>query len=374
MQKSAARPLNAQPLPDAALLRRAAALAFVAASVFALMGASQSQAYYVLHPGNAPPWTQSLLWSAAQWYAWALFVPAIVAVAARFDLSAPARRPQRIALHAVCALAFALAHLLLQTALVLLLPGGRALFGSFGSGVLTLLATTLHWELLSYAIVVAAVHSVVSLRRAQAEALARRESEAHAAQAQLAALRRQMQPHFMFNALNALVAMQREDSAEQRYTIRLAELLRLLLEGGEKPSATLAEELRLVEAYLAVERARLGTRLRTCVDVPDALHDTVVPAFVLQPLVENAIVHGVAGHPLGGDIRVGATRGADAVTIEVVDVPRGAAASAGRRGTGVGLHNTRRRLELLFGAAARLDAAATPDGFRAAITVPAARA
>ncbi len=173
--------------------------------------------------------------------------------------------------------------------------------------------------MLSYATVLAATHVVLYLRQAQSEALARREMEARAASAQLSALKRQMQPHFLFNALNALVSMQREDSPEQRFTIRLAEILRLLLTDGERASATLADELRLVDAYLHVERVRLGTRLRASVDVPEALRTAILPACFVQPLVENAVTHGVACDPDGGEIQVTARHDQAHLRIEVTN-------------------------------------------------------
>src|SRR5262249_39594714 len=151
--------------------------------------------------------TQSLFFAVAQWYAWAALVPAVVVAGRRFDFfAAPIAR--RIGQHLVFAFVFAFAHLFLQTSAVwLLVPGGRAFLGRFDTGLASLLATTLHWELLSYALVLAVTQIALYLRRSQLDAIARRELETRAAQAQLAALRRQMQPHFLFNALNALVSM-----------------------------------------------------------------------------------------------------------------------------------------------------------------------
>ena len=354
------------------MLRRVALIAFAIATAFAAMGASQSQAYYLLHPGTPPPWSQSLAWSGAQWYAWAALVPAVAWLAGTFRFGDGARWLPRGLLHLAFALCFAFTHLLLQTAILFAMPSGREFLGTFANGMFTLLATTLQWELLSYAIVLAAVHSLLYLQRAQTAVLAQREVETRAARAQLSALQRQMQPHFLFNALNALVSMQREDSPEQRYTIRLSELLRVLLESGDRNSASLADELRLVDAYLKVEQARLGVRLAVAVDVPANLGSTALPAFILQPLVENAITHGVARDPVGGEVRIGATQAGERITIEVVNVQRGAHAGAvsGAHGNGITLDNTRRRLQLMFGAAAAFEAAATPVGFRAALTLP----
>ena len=354
-------------------LLRLFALAFAAATLLAVMGASQSHGYYVLHHGTPPPWSQSLLWGAAQWYAWAIFVPLMVLAGLRYPLFGDGVASTiRIALHLGLALLFACLHLFTQTAILwFALPGGRDFLGSFSTGLLTLLATTLQWELLSYATVLAATHVVLYLRRAQREATARHETEARAASAQLAALKRQMQPHFLFNALNALVCMQREDSPEQRFTIRLAEILRLLLADGERASATLAEELLLVDAYLHVERVRLGARLRASVDVPETLRTAVLPACFVQPLVENAVTHGIACDPDGGDVRVTARRDESRLRIDVTNSWTPAANAV--RGNGIALDNCRRRLELMYGKAARFEAGLiAPDRFCAMIELPVA--
>lgn len=352
-------------------LWRVFALAFAAATLLAVMGASQSHGYYVLHHGTPPPWSQSLLWAAAQWYAWAIFVPLIVLAGLRYPLFGDGITTMiRATLHVGLALLFACLHLTMQTAILwFVLSGGREFLGGFATGMLTLLTTTLQWELLSYATVLAATHVMLYLRRAQRETAARREMEARAANAQLAALKRQMQPHFLFNVLNALVSMQREDSPEQRFTIQVAEVLRLLLTDGERASTTLAEELRLVDAYLHVERVRLGTRLRARIDVPETLRHAILPACFVQPLVENAVTHGVAEDPGGGEILVTAHHDNSRLLIEVTNTCANAANSP--RGNGIALQNCRRRLELMYGSSARFDAGPiAPNQFRASIELP----
>jgi hypothetical protein len=346
-------------------------LALAAATVLALMEASQSQAWYALHGGQAPPWSQSLSWSLAQWYAWAVFVPLMVLAGLRFSFGGDASILGRSLLHAGFGLLFALLHLLLQACILWLLPGGREFLGGFVPGVETLLITTLQWELLSYAAELADTHVWLYLRRAQPDALTRRELETRAAQAQLSALKRQMQPHFLFSALNALVAMQPENSAAQRFTIRLSEMLRMLLDSGDRTEATLADELRLVEAYLHVERARLGSRLQANVDVPDALGGTVLPALILQPLVENAVTHCVARDPSGGRIDVSAQRDGANVIIEIANSGLAAAVAPPNRGNGMALDNCRRRIALMFGAEARLETGPTgANGYRTALVLP----
>src|SRR5579871_352657 len=159
--------VNAPTAAPPSLTHTFAAAACVAA-VLSVMSATQSQAYFALHPGDAPPWTQSLAWSTAQWFAWALFVPAIARIAWRLEF-VPGATVRRVAQHAACAATFCVAHLLLLSAALWLLPGGRAFMGTFRTGFLTLTATSLHWEILSYVLVVAAVLTLRYRNRARAE-------------------------------------------------------------------------------------------------------------------------------------------------------------------------------------------------------------
>jgi two-component system sensor histidine kinase AlgZ len=194
-----------------------------------------------------------------------------------------------------------------------------------------------------------------------------------AASAQLMALAQQMQPHFLFNALNALVAMQPEGSAAQTFTIRLADMLRILLQAGERATATLAEELTLVDAYLEIERARLGTRLRTDIRIPPALLQCRLPAFTLQPLVENAITHSIARTPEGGEIQIRATRGSEEIAIDISNTCNpDTARQDNAEGMRLSIPNVRRRFGLMYGTRARFEAGFVSSNlFRASIILPA---
>jgi two-component system sensor histidine kinase AlgZ len=235
-----------------------------------------------------------------------------------------------------------------------------------------LLAMQAHWGFLAYIAMIALVHVTIYVHRAQGEALAREELRTQAVSAQLTALAKQMQPHFLFNALNALVAMLEEGSAAQVFTIRLADMLRILLQRGDRATATLGEELALVEAYLDIERARLGSRLHTDIQVAESVTQCRVPAFILQPLVENAITHGISRSLEGGEVQVRAAREAGAIVIEISNTcaggPEGGDAADGMQ---LALPNCRRRLALLYGAGARFYASfVTRNLFRASIILP----
>jgi len=171
-------------------------------------------------------------------------------------------------------------------------------------------------------------------------------------QAELRALRSQINPHFLFNALNALYgAIPREASAARRIVLNLADIFRYFLQ-SDRTFVPLSDEMQIVRAYLAVEGARLGSRLRTEIDVDPAARDVPIPALSLQPLVENAIKHGVAARTGPGFVRVTAACDGQGLRIRVEN--SGGDPGGASEGAGVGLQNVRRRLEICYGGSASL--------------------
>lgn len=178
--------------------------------------------------------------------------------------------------------------------------------------------------------------------------------ETAAARASLSALTAQMQPHVLFNALNALKELTLDDPQKaSALTQRLADLYRALLEASRTPTSTLADECVIAENYLEVEHVRFGDRLRYAIDVPPELATVELPSLVVQTLVENAVRHGIAKSRKGGEVRVSAARHDRDAVLEVSNT--GALVDANAPASGVGLANTRARLALLFGDAAALD-------------------
>ena len=197
--------------------------------------------------------------------------------------------------------------------------------------------------------------------RAEAVRAARLSSDL--AQAQLSALRSQLHPHFLFNALNAVVALVGEDPpAARRVTVRLAELLRATLAATERSSLPLREELALTGRYLEIERVRFGERLRVQWHVDEALLELPVPSFVLQPLVENALVHAIAPRAAGGRVEISARRDGDALQLTVRDDGPGPTGSPSTRGNGLALRNLRDRLDRLYDGGASLTLSASARG------------
>jgi LytS/YehU family sensor histidine kinase len=227
----------------------------------------------------------------------------------------------------------------------------------FGTGVLLyLLAVGFHYVLLA----------VEASRQAEARVM---QAGLLAREAELRALKAQVNPHFLFNSLNSISALTASDPNKAReMCILLGDFLRRTLGLGEKLAIPLSEEMSLIHAFLAVEKIRYGERLRMEESIDPAALDAEVPPLLLQPLVENAIVHGVANLIEGGWIRLTVQRRNGVLNVEIEnqfdpEAPR-------RRRNGVGLENVRQRLEARFAGHATFVAAANDDRFRVSITLP----
>jgi sensor histidine kinase YesM len=208
--------------------------------------------------------------------------------------------------------------------------------------------------------------SQAAARRALLAEIASREAE-------LRALRAQIHPHFLFNSLNsinALIAAKPEEA--RRLCVRLGDFLRRSLTLGARESIPLAEELELAEQLLVIEKVRFGERLSHQVAADDAARACLVPPLLLQPLVENAVTHGIAQQLEGGVVRLEAERRGPVLRIAITN-PRDADAPP-RRGTGIGLQNVRRRLAALHGGEAELIVLAGDDSFRVELRLPASHA
>jgi LytS/YehU family sensor histidine kinase len=191
-----------------------------------------------------------------------------------------------------------------------------------------------------------------------------------AREAELKALRAQIDPHFLYNSLNSISALTGSDPAAARHMcLLLADFLRTTLRVSTQERITLAEELALADRFLSIEQVRFGPRLQVERHLDDEASECRIPPLVLQPLLENAVAHGIASLIEGGTIRLDVNR-RDGRLLIAVENPRDPEAMPRKRGGGVGLENVRRRLSIVFGGAARLDAAAAADSFRVAMDLP----
>ncbi|CAN7198931.1 histidine kinase [Pseudoduganella sp. LjRoot289] len=210
--------------------------------------------------------------------------------------------------------------------------------------------------------------AALAVERARTETVARQ-----ALQAQLQSLQAQIEPHMLFNTLanlQGLIAIdppRAQDMLEQ-----LIQYLRATLTSSRAESTTLAQEFALMDAYLGLMRIRMGERLSYALDLPAGLRGLAVPPMLLQPLVENAIAHGLEPKIEGGHLAVGACLRDGLLALTVQDSGRGLDAEPGKAGTSVGLANTRERLQAIYGGRAALTLeAAAPHGAIARITLPA---
>jgi two-component system LytT family sensor kinase len=215
-------------------------------------------------------------------------------------------------------------------------------------------------QLLGFCIIVGAVSIVQRLREA-------RERELSATRAQLQSLRLQLQPHFLFNALNTVSSTMYDDpAAADEMLSRLADLLRASLRTAQSDEVPLATELETVDCYLAIMRARFGPRLDVRIDVDPAVRQCAVPSMILQPLVENAVRHGNAERSGRGTIEIHAAAEGDQLAIDIIDDGSGPTEVQ----HGVGLSTTVERLRILYGDKQRFEARPTARGFTVSLRIP----
>jgi signal transduction histidine kinase len=235
----------------------------------------------------------------------------------------------------------------------------------------------LHVALLIYAMVAAATQAALYFRHARARELQLARIEGQLARARLQALNAQIRPHFLFNTLHTIGQLWRSGRSDDADAVldQLGSLFSRVQTSTSKLEVPLAEELELVQAYLAIEEARFRDRLRTTVHASAAAMDCLVPPLILQPLVENAIRHGVSAISAAGRVGVSAALDNGHLILVVTDDGPGIAARTTQPGSGTGLSNTRERLMQLYGADADLRIE-SPDAGGTTITVqmPALRA
>jgi two-component sensor histidine kinase len=306
---------------------------------------------------------------APQWFGWAALTPVIVALGERY----PLRRPLRVNALFIHTAASLGASVLLAVCDALVnawvRPSPARLFVTTRNWFLGGLPET---TLVYFAIVIAsyAWRNSMHLRERDREAAA---LEAQLREAQLAALRMQLQPHFLFNSLNAVMALVRDHETDRavRALSLLSDVLRATVNAGDAHETTLAAEIDFATRYLGIEQVRFGERLRVVVDVPEQFMTASVPVFILQPFVENALKHGVLRDRGGNEIRISAHNNASTLVLVVQDDGRGLA-RAGANASGVGISNARRRLERMYGPAAELIVANRngAPGVEARITLP----
>lgn len=227
-----------------------------------------------------------------------------------------------------------------------------------------------------YVLFLAGVGLVWSLLAIQERERRLAAAQAATQEAQLAALRAQINPHFLFNALNAVTALVGAGRAVEAEAVvaRLSEFFRASLVTAPGALLTVEEELDVAGSYLDIESARFGARLKVDIEIDEAAREALIPHFLLQPLVENAVKHGVARSKRPVTVAVSARAEDDHLVLDVSDDAAPDGASPPARSTGVGLSNVGQRLAALYGPAAELTAEPLSPGYRVRIRLPLSRA
>jgi sensor histidine kinase YesM len=341
------------------------------ATLLGLIESSQVQ-YDRAVRGDPITWSHALVHGLPRWYAWALMAPAVVLLARRIQ-RLRLGRVLTITTHVIVGATATVLQVAMFSVMSNVLHGGADPVGHFRPALLKYIGLTVFGNVITYALLVAGwyafqLHRSYREREREAGRLEIQTSELKAllAEAQLQRLQAQLEPHFLFNSLHTLssIMLQGDTTGAIRMTRRLSELLRRALRAGEKAEHSLKEELELVREYLAIQQLRFQDRLDVRLVVDSRVSDALVPALVLQPLVENAVRHGIEGDPDARLIEVrveydDAQLDRLRITVHNEGPP---VATAGRTGAGVGMHNTRERIRAMYGHDARLEIADAPGG------------
>lgn len=313
-----------------------------AATGLGLFFGSRTYFLYNAYPENDLSWAEALRPSLVDWYLWALFVPLIVWLAWRFPIERGAwRRP--LMLHIVAGFGIALAKIGLDVTV------GRPLAGLDPRPFFSSLRFSFHPNLMTFAVLLGLTHGVLYYRRFRDRELRASRLEARLAGAELQVLRMQLHPHFLFNTLHAIgTLMHRDVDAAERMLTRLSDLLRVTIERAGSNEVPLRQEIEFLDRYLEIERTRFADRLEVALEAEPGTLDLPVPHLVLQPIVENAIRHGIAPRARGGRVDVRAQQRNGWLELTVRDDGLGLSASKAKP-DGVGIANTRARLEQMYG-------------------------
>jgi signal transduction histidine kinase len=330
-------------------------------TVIGLAFASQFYLSSALFGYYTVTWGQAISITLGDWYVWAVLSLAVLWFARRFPLH---RRDwgKRVVIHLAASAVICILYSVVRAAVGQLQAPLLGMPATFLDTLQRLFLKNSFFNLLIYWVIVAVGHAFDYYRKFREREWRTSELERRLAEAKLMALQMQLNPHFLFNTLHTISALLHKDvEAADRMIARLSELLRLALENADTNEVPLRQELDFLRRYLEIEQTRFGSRLTVRFDLaPEAL-EAQVPNLVLQPLVENAIRHGIEPQACAGLIEVRAWRDHGRLQLEVRDNGTGLAAGKSMDG-GVGVSNTRARLQHLYGHAHSLDFTHAPGG------------
>src|SRR5437867_1295912 len=295
-------------------------------------------------------WTKALWWKAMEWYAWAALSLIIFWLCRKYyDPAKPWWR--YIALHLVLGTLFSSAHVAICSIGAWIEAQVLETGLSWPYLFKVVFLNHFHFDWLVYAGLVSIWHTLDAFQRVRSREVQAAALETRLTRAQLQTLKTQLQPHFLFNTLHSISALNYDDpKGANRMLARLSSLLRLTLDKDNAQEVSLKEELEFLEHYLEIEQIRLGDRLTVKTDVAPETLDAIVPNLVLQPIVENAIRHGIAPYATAGRVTIESRLRDGVLELRVRDTGPGLAdLGLPEIGKGIGLANTEARLQRLYG-------------------------
>jgi two-component system, LytTR family, sensor kinase len=349
-------------------------------SAFSTAVAYQAELSY----GHGAPIVARLAWlNGVFWYGWVVLAFPLVALSRRLRLDRVSRK--WILVYVAAAVVAAFLHVALQTWAQTMAYWHWTLVRSADPDALEAFSWSAHWlksfpmqlniidwELVSGAAIIGIAHAAFYYTESHQRAMHEAQLETRLVESQLLMLQHQLHPHFLFNTLHAIsTLMHRDVKTADRVLVELSDLLRITLDSIARPEIRLSEEVEFLEKYLHIEQVRLGDRLTVEFDVDVDVLDAAVPVLILQPLVENAIKHGIAPLVTPGHVKVSARRQGDMLIMTVEDSGPGPSERAmAALSTGIGVSNTRARLNHQFGSRYRFEFQRQVGGFTVVVGLP----
>ncbi|MCH9646686.1 MAG: sensor histidine kinase [Deltaproteobacteria bacterium] len=342
-------PFQPKTAPEQKSLRWTLPVAFGVTVTVAAVFSSQTYLEMIDHGHD---WWRLFLWQLGSWWFWALVASAVMKSGGR--LLRPEERPRLWPLRETLkGVALTALHIpVVAVVFFALQPFEPVATYPLATSMLRAYITWSRIDPLIYFMLLVVGYGLAAYREAREAELRESQLQTALAEAELEALRLQIQPHFLFNTLNSIAALVRRQSNDRalEMILGLSELLRTALQGSSRQTVPLSEELRLVERYLDIQKARFSDRLQVLWQIEEDAKSFPVPVFILQPLVENAILHGLAKSKDPGSLTLSARRHGEFLTLRIEDDGEGLPTGFDLDSTsGVGLQNIRARLDQLYG-------------------------
>jgi signal transduction histidine kinase len=301
-----------------------------------------------LHLTQQVPWREAILPSLADWYSFALLSIPMLQLSRRFQFHRD-HWPSTALLHLFASLFFSGFWIMLRAGLAQIID--HRVYGSapdFSNDFVNLFSKSFHKNLWIYWVILAVSHAIEYYRKLGEREVRTVELEKSLTQAKLRALQSQLNPHFLFNTLHTISALMHIDVEKaDRMVAKLSDLLRYALDSADDHEIPLRDEISFLKRYLEIEQTRFGDRLTVTMDIPDETLNIEVPNLILQPIVENAIRHGIEPHAKPGKIHLSARRDNGQLILQIKD--NGAGLRTDNKREGIGTSNTRLRLLQLYG-------------------------